>query len=667
MHLFLAQVIRETQELEGLHIRGLTEFHLTRIAAYNHIPDHLRPRRCHAWPQTCLSVFIGTLNPPFGWRKGTILNRFDAMGISWNPLSRKLNTLIESAFFAYGMLFLVQLKIVWGMWRFKDLPFGDTSYYFVNAYRWFEAFSVNMISSPLYTAFYGTLLFFSKDVYLITILHRLIIVFVVTLLVFSLMRKILPQALAWMMTVWWAVLPINFLTLYEVHLFAVIPILAAWIVAFYFPSGWSRGTVLAILVGTAILVRNELVVSVVVFSVCCIGWELYGFKKMSITTGTQIRLSAKHYVLPLCVSFMFCIFFYMRSEVTLPNLSGALHEKHTLNMCQTYAFGHLQRHPDWGKDPWLQCNDLMKETFGKERPTFKEMVFANPSAVLQHVLWNVRLIPAGLQVLLFSATSFSTNPDYAFVSLNLKYPLVLSFIVGTILLWGITVLYRQKRWWWSNWFQRRAFGWLSMMAVVSFILPVMLTQRPRTSYLFSLSIFLLAFTGSCLHAISEKFVFSKKPIKGSPKLMALMMAFTLLVDPGLTTVYSLSGLKPSRPLHDAYRRLVPYQEIISSSDTVFVAGRHAAEIGNYIGHGKPAVFEYAILSEREPDEPLEDFLNRRGVNLFYVNERLWRELHVHPVDKNFLLDPVSRGWKVVGSGDQEDLKWMLLEKDPSLS
>ena len=145
------------------------------------------------------------------------------------------------------------------------------------------------------------------------------------------------------------------------------------------------------------------------------------------------------------------------------------------------------------------------------------------------------------------------------------------------------------------------------------------------------------------------------------------MAFTLLVAPGLTTIYSLSGLKPSRPLHDVYMRLVPYQEIISSTDTVFVAGRYAAEIGNYIGHAKPAVLGYDMLSEREPDEPLVDFLNRRGVTLFYVNDRLWRELRVHPIDKNFLLDPVSRGWRVVGSGDQQEVKWMLLEKDSSLS
>jgi len=149
--------------------------------------------------------------------------------------------------------------------------------------------------------------------------------------------------------------------------------------------------------------------------------------------------------------------------------------------------------------------------------------------------------------------------------------------------------------------------------------------------------------------------------------MVLMMAFSLLVVPDLASVYSLSGLKPSRPLYEVYKRLVPFQKIISSGDTVFVAGRYAAEIGNYIGHGKPAMLDYDILSQREPGEPLEDFLNRRGVTLFYVNEGLLRERQVDPIQNSFLLDPVSRGWRVIASVDQEDIKWMLLEKSPSLS
>ena len=35
------------------------------------------------------------------------------------------------------------------------------------------------------------------------------------------------RLLAWLLAAWWAVLPVNFDTLYEVHLFALLPVLAA--------------------------------------------------------------------------------------------------------------------------------------------------------------------------------------------------------------------------------------------------------------------------------------------------------------------------------------------------------------------------------------------------------------------------------------------------------
>jgi hypothetical protein len=143
-----------------------------------------------------------------------------------NSLLQKLWAWFKQPLAAYLLLFLVQFKVVWRMWEYRDLTFGDTSSYFVNAYYWFENFSVNILWSPLYTAFYGSLLYLSADIYWVTILHRLIIVFSVTMMVLALMRRLLPHSLAWLVGAWWAILPINFDTLYEVHLFATMPILA---------------------------------------------------------------------------------------------------------------------------------------------------------------------------------------------------------------------------------------------------------------------------------------------------------------------------------------------------------------------------------------------------------------------------------------------------------
>src|SRR5262249_54011924 len=168
---------------------------------------------------------------------------------------------------SYAIISLLQLKILWKIWAFRDLTTGDTSSYFSSAYRWYENFAVNIVWSPLYTAFYGSMLILTRDAYAATILHRVLIVMAATLCVLALMRILLPPALALLIAAWWAVLPINFETLYEVHLFSLLPILAAWLVAAWKDDPWHRGTALAILAGATILVRNELIVAALLFGV----------------------------------------------------------------------------------------------------------------------------------------------------------------------------------------------------------------------------------------------------------------------------------------------------------------------------------------------------------------------------------------------------------------
>src|ERR1700730_12800852 len=92
-------------------------------------------------------------------------------------LTGVIKSWIARPWFAYLTIFLLQLKVVWGLWQFKDLTFGDTSGYFIFAQGWFKGFSVNYLWSPLYTAFYGSFLFLSRDVYWVTRAHRLVIVF----------------------------------------------------------------------------------------------------------------------------------------------------------------------------------------------------------------------------------------------------------------------------------------------------------------------------------------------------------------------------------------------------------------------------------------------------------------------------------------------------------
>src|SRR5215208_4410871 len=69
----------------------------------------------------------------------------------------RLGCWINRPWFAYPALLLLQIRVMWGDWSYRDLTSGDTSSYFVAAYRWYRDFTVDLVWSPLYTAFYGSL------------------------------------------------------------------------------------------------------------------------------------------------------------------------------------------------------------------------------------------------------------------------------------------------------------------------------------------------------------------------------------------------------------------------------------------------------------------------------------------------------------------------------
>lgn len=162
-----------------------------------------------------------------------------------------------------------------GAWQYKDLTYGDTSSYFRSAVGWAHELSVTIHWSPLYTAFYGTIFKLTPDVYWATLLHRLLIVFILAIMVLALMRRLLPAGIAWLIAAWWVILPINFDSLYEVHLFAVLLPLAAVLLVLYQPSRWTRGAALGILLLTTFLVRNEVILAVGLWTLVCVTWEIH--------------------------------------------------------------------------------------------------------------------------------------------------------------------------------------------------------------------------------------------------------------------------------------------------------------------------------------------------------------------------------------------------------
>jgi hypothetical protein len=211
------------------------------------------------------------------------------------------------------MIFLLQMKVVWGWWAWDDLTMGDTSAYFCSAYNWYRSFHVNIVWSPLYAAFYGSFLFLTPDVYLATVLHRLFIVLSASLLVLAVLRRLLPPGLAWLTAAWWVVLPINFNTLYEVHLFALLPVLAVWFVIQWRDRPWSRGCALALLFVSCLLVRNELIIGMGLLAIACIFYEIVKVRHGAARPVAQYVMA---YAIPLALAVCVLVFFSRSAKLT---------------------------------------------------------------------------------------------------------------------------------------------------------------------------------------------------------------------------------------------------------------------------------------------------------------------------------------------------------------
>src|SRR3954453_1721474 len=186
-----------------------------------------------------------------------------------------LNRVAATAWFAYGSIVALQAKLIWGIWLYRDLPNGDTAYYFQGASQWADGLHIKSVYAPLYQVYYGSLRWLFPDPYAVTIVHRVILVLGVAVLVLAVLRRLLPAGLAWLLTAWWICMPIHYDPLYEIHLFAFALTLTAVLVAAAKPSLWGRSAVLGVLLGTTVLVRFETVVATVVWALAWGGYEIW--------------------------------------------------------------------------------------------------------------------------------------------------------------------------------------------------------------------------------------------------------------------------------------------------------------------------------------------------------------------------------------------------------
>jgi hypothetical protein len=557
---------------------------------------------------------------------------------------RKLTDAVNTAWFSYVTILLLQLKLVWGIWLFRDLTSGDTSSYFLGAAEWVRNGKGPITWSPLYTLFYGILLKISNDAYISTILHRMIIVLVLAIVVLAVMRQLLPPGYAWLAAAWWVILPIDFNSLYEVHLFTVIPILLAFLAILWQPGPWGRGFGIAALLVSGILMRNELLIPAGLFAAICLGWELRRLRQGDqATPGT-----GRAYAIPVAAAVLLISVFYLRaSDASM--IRPLLRVKHTLNICQVYAFGYQQRHSDWQGSPWTGCQQLMTRDFGVAEPSLTEALRRNPAAILEHFWWNLQLAPNGVQVLLLNGMTGDVNPDYVPVN-RYSWALPVSLVICAIVIGGLVLLFRERQYWWKFWLRDRIWAWIAMACVACVVPVIILTQRPRPSYLLAFGIALRAAIGMCAFVVARRWRYTL-PVSLVPVAAIVLLA--------LTPPYYAQE-PPARPLLDSYSILSPFHDWFERPNVRLVAAGWSDELCFYVSRSRVCRgVDFAdIRRQVTAQTPFHKVLSDNAASVFFANE----VVQADPVARRFIGEARSHGWRQVASRHDKYRNWDLLIK-----
>lgn len=570
----------------------------------------------------------------------------------WAWLVARLDSLAHNARFAYLTLILLQLKVMLGVWRYQDLTTGDTASYFRISLRWAQEGIVNIVWSPLYTAFLGTLHLLFDHAFWTLVAARLLIAVLASVLVLAVLRRLLPHPLAWVVAAWWAILPITFDTVYTVHLFAALFPLAIFAAVAYVPGRYGRGIALGLFLVTAILVRNEYMLATLLWTAVVL---VYEWKRARTGTPPSWSLLARAYGLPLLGAVVLIVFFFSRSVVGFSNFSEHASPKHTLNVCQIYAYNRIQQGDPWQKSPWLDCREIMERDFGVPEPTFGEAFRRNPGGILGHVLWNIRLIPAGTQLGLFNRHAGATNPDYIPAP---QAPFVWISLLGLVFLWimGLWWIWKDRRYWWTHLFRPTAFVWLAMgcATVVAFI--VMGMQRPRPSYLFIYTFSLMALTGLSVRVLlRDTWLAQTAWLVPIAAILAI-----LLVPPHYSPGYENHHGYQGQDLRQTYNQIRPLVQAVPATDTtVVVARRFAPSLCMYLRTTSCTGLNFNPLMARKPAH-MSDlvYLRRQQVNWLYLDPLLLR----NPATQALRDTLLASRWTLVGAGTDTTGTWIIVER-----
>jgi hypothetical protein len=506
----------------------------------------------------------------------------------------------------------LQLRVIWNIWKYSDLTGGDTSSYFVDVATWQHGLHENVVYSPLYDAFWGTILAIVHNLYTAEVIQRVAIILGVALLVLALMRSLFGPAIGLVLAAWWAVIPANYDILYEVHLMGALPILLALLVVARMPRRQGMGIAVAILLAGAVLLRTELVAAAVILAVAVAVYEVWGLRR-----GCRAPWSSyiRAYVVPLTLALLVIGGTYARSYVQGNEAWQLLQAKEELGFCNFYAAAYQQRHPTrFTGDYWTECQPLMQQTFGRREPSILQATIVNPRAVAAFLTWNVRLLPAGLQASLFGASAFGYDPGPLPITENSTYALLLSVVTVLLVIAGLICVVRDGTMSLRRMSARTLWIAVTLASIGTGTLLVALTTRPWSEYIYGLTVGTLVLIGAAGLVIVRQ-LGSKRIL--TPVALAVVAALIITQK----SMYSPG----TRPIYEGIQHLGVVQKQLQQPNSVLVTSENEAELCNYLAYSYQrkctAINWFTLRSQITLQHSAGQVLARAHATAVYVDAR----------------------------------------------
>jgi hypothetical protein len=462
-------------------------------------------------------------------------------------------------FFGLILVLAVQLSAFYGVLAHKDMEIGDTSNYLANALDLLTDEKLNVLWSPGYQLILAAAISLTSDLHFALIATRIFITLIVAMLTFILFARYLSVGLSVALVSVIAMNPTYFDSLYSVHLAGIMLPLVALVIASYVPNFTGILWSLTFVVLSTILFRNEHLLIVIVASLLLAIWLLRWRSKVQFTASKREVRYHLATALLLIAAVSSALIYFSEPRFLSDDFTDSLQRKHTLNVCQIYAYYLMEVGDTRVEDPWSGCEAVSLQDLGTATPGFLSSLIQAPEKMVPFVVFNLFNLYSGLELLLLGTFSTGYSPDYwaqrvAPLTFVLAIPLLMVVAIG--LRGHVANFIREFIWTGTQKVKAsKHIGFYLLSAgIILSSLVVALTQRPRPSYLYLLGILIFLGLGIGL----KRLLASGIPIRQGLAwgLLVCLLATKILGLPLYTDQYVNLFTGPGQPFLIEHRTFV---------------------------------------------------------------------------------------------------------------